>query len=83
MVTLSGRSMVSRMGGSILQALGMSEWIATDMAQYRSIVHKLAQRKTHESIRYNKDSEIKACLKRMVSSLEQGLIALPQSKQVR
>ena len=83
MVTLSGRSMVSRMGGSILQALGMSEWIATDMAQYRSIVHKLAQRKTHESIRYNKDSEIKACLKRMVSSLEQGLIALHQSKQVR
>ena len=41
LVTLSGRTMVSRMGGSILQALGMSEWIATTYSQYQEIVIKL------------------------------------------
>jgi predicted O-linked N-acetylglucosamine transferase (SPINDLY family) len=82
MVTLSGRTMVSRMGGSILQALGMSEWIATDAAQYQAIVMKLAQRKRVESLRYNKDAEIKVCLQRMVRSLERGLRDLYQRQQV-
>jgi predicted O-linked N-acetylglucosamine transferase (SPINDLY family) len=83
MVTLSGRTMVSRMGGSILQALGMSEWIATDAAQYQAIVMKLAQRKRVESLRYNKDAEIKVCLQRMVRSLELGLRELHQRQQVQ
>jgi predicted O-linked N-acetylglucosamine transferase (SPINDLY family) len=83
LVTLSGRTMVSRMGGSILQALGMSEWIATTYSQYQEVVIKLAHRKHNESLRYNKDTEIKACLQRMVRSLERGLKDLHQSKQAK
>jgi predicted O-linked N-acetylglucosamine transferase (SPINDLY family) len=83
LVTLSGRTMVSRMGGSILQALGMSEWIATTYSQYQEVVIKLALRKHNESLRYNKDTEIKACLLRMVRSLERGLRDLHQSKQAK
>jgi len=83
LVTLSGRTMVSRMGGSILQALGMSEWIATSYSQYQEIVIRLAQTKNKESLRYNKDAEVKACLQRMVRSLERGLSELHQNRQAK
>ena len=83
LVTLSGRTMVSRMGGSILQALGMSEWIATTYSQYQEIVIKLAQTKKKESLRYNKDAEVKACLQRMVRSFERGLSDLHHKRQAK
>ena len=45
MVTLSGRTPVSRMGGSMLTALGMSQWIAHTHDEYRDLVVELAHRK--------------------------------------
>lgn len=38
MVTLSGRTMISRMGGSVLTALGLTEGIATSFEQYEQKV---------------------------------------------
>ena len=42
LVTLSGKTMVSRMGGSILTALNLAEWIAEDIQAYEDKVVNLS-----------------------------------------
>jgi predicted O-linked N-acetylglucosamine transferase (SPINDLY family) len=41
-VTISGKTLVSRMGGSILQSLGSSQLIATNPADYKAKIVELA-----------------------------------------
>jgi predicted O-linked N-acetylglucosamine transferase (SPINDLY family) len=43
MVTLSGQTVVSRMAGSLLTSLGLSELVTRDVAEYESLILKLAQ----------------------------------------
>jgi len=41
-VTISGKTLVSKMGGSILQSLGLSQLIATNLADYKAKIVELA-----------------------------------------
>ena len=48
MITLSGRSMVSRMGGSILKYLGMDNMICTSHDEYIKKTLALIRMKIHK-----------------------------------
>ena len=52
-VTMSGRTLVSRMGGSILQSLGLSQLIASNLAEYKIKIAELAdlQNTTHRALK--------------------------------
>ncbi len=79
-VTLSGKSMVSRMGGSILTSLGLTELIATDISQYEQIVKSLAENPARCIL--FKQQLIERLLQaqqtphRMTSSIEQQLLCI-------
>lgn len=84
-VTLSGRTMVSRMGGSILTSLGLKELIAQNLLEYEDLVMSLA-------VDQSKLSRLKKALKdqmalvqknpeKLTRSLEKGLLAFHRQKQ--
>lgn len=76
LVTLCGNSMVSRMGASMLNALDLPQLIAHDMAQYQDIVLQLARGQLQVDIRAQAAQHLPHAVKRMVRSLEQGLLAM-------
>lgn len=76
LVTLCGNSMVSRMGASILTTLELPQLIAHDMAQYQDIVLQLARGQLRVDIRAQAAQHLPHAVKRMVHSLEQGLLTL-------
>ena len=76
LVTLCGKSMVSRMGASLLTTLELPQLIAHDMAQYKDIVLQLAQGKLRVDIQAQAAKHLPQAVKRMVSSMEQGLLTL-------
>ena len=52
-VTVSGKTLVSRMGGSILQSLGLSQLIASNLSEYKTKIAGLAdpQNPTHQALK--------------------------------
>ena len=52
-VTVSGKTLVSRMGGSILQSLGLSQLIASNLSEYKTKIAELAdpQNPTHQALK--------------------------------
>ena len=83
MVTLSGRSMVSRMGGSILKSLGQSHMIASTLDEYKSLIVQLATNRHADDkpARVTQQNIVNA-RKRMVRSMENGLTELARQKYV-
>jgi len=80
LVTLSGKTMVSRMGGSILTALNLTEWIAQDVQSYEDKVYLMS---TNEKMRKGLRSEIREKINsanehqgRLLRSIEKHLLAL-------
>lgn len=83
MVTLHGRTMVSRMGLSIQQALGSAELIASNPTDYRNIVLNLSnnsdkRQALKQTIKRNLDA-YQAVPHRMASQLERQLVKLLSS----
>lgn len=74
LVTCSGETMVSRMGGSILTALGMDHLIASDLDEYQEIVIDLASGTRSASVSSVSKEKINEIRTRMVRSLERGLV---------
>jgi predicted O-linked N-acetylglucosamine transferase (SPINDLY family) len=68
--------MVSRMGASILTTLELPQLIAHDMAQYQDIVLQLARGQLRVDTRAQAAQHLPHAVKRMVHSLEQGLLTL-------
>ncbi len=89
MVTLSGNSMVSRMGGSILKSLGRDQTIANSFEQYKQMTIALAQSHArnqaesgtteHQRNRIDPQQIVQART-RMLRSLEDGLLQLQRQK---
>ena len=76
MVTVSGKTMVSRMGGSILTALGQGHLVTQDLETYKQRVIELAQGQTPAPhVPASPAVMLEAC-KRTVRSFESGLIDL-------
>jgi hypothetical protein len=52
-ITVSGKTLVSRMGGSILKSLGLSQLIATNLSEYKTKIAELAdpQNPTHQALK--------------------------------
>ncbi len=67
MITLSGRSMVSRMGGSILKSMGMDDMICNTHQEYRKKTLALIRMKMHRDQPKNLTPQI-------APSLEQSLL---------
>jgi predicted O-linked N-acetylglucosamine transferase (SPINDLY family) len=67
MITLSGRSMVSRMGGSILKTIGMDDMICNTHEEYRKKTLALIRMKMHRDQPKNLTPQI-------APSLEQSLL---------
>ena len=83
MVTASGRSMVSRMGGSILGSLGQGHTIASTLNEYRAMVVQLAKDGAPGGKRVRVTPEdIVEARKRMVRSMERGLSELALQKSI-
>ena len=83
-VTLEGRSMVSRMGASLLRTLNLPQLIAKDWTAYTDIVTQLATGQLKVDMRAQASHELPHALHRMVRSLESGLLQLHQrSKDLR
>ena len=89
MVTLSGNTMVSRMGGSILKSLGRDQTIATTFEEYKQMTIALAQHHAlnpaesgaNEPRRSRIDpQQIVQARMRMLRSLEDGLLQLHRQK---
>jgi len=80
LVTLRGKSMVSRMGASLLTTLELPQLIAHDMAQYKDIVLQLAQGTLQVDIKAQSMKHLPQAVTRMVRSLEHGLQELHASK---
>jgi predicted O-linked N-acetylglucosamine transferase (SPINDLY family) len=80
LVTLRGKSMVSRMGASLLTTLELPQLIAHDMAQYKDIVLQLAQGTLQVDIKAQAMKHLPQAVTRMVRSLEHGLQELHASK---
>ena len=85
LVTMSGKTMVSRMGGSILTSLSLTQWISNDILSYEELVlamsqdaNKLISIKRDLSMRIS-DSHQRP--KRLTHSIEKGLLALNQNYQ--
>jgi len=85
LVTLSGNTMVSRMGGSILNSLNLTEWIAKDIPSYEDLVLTLSQDAQKLTlIKQDLSSRILNTHqqpKRLTHSFEQGLLALNEQTQ--
>jgi hypothetical protein len=68
------------MGASLLTTLELPQLIAHDMAQYKDIVLQLAQGKLRVDIQAQAAKHLPQAVKRMVRSLEQGLLTLYASQ---
>ena len=76
-VTCAGRTMVSRMGASVLHALGQEALIAENLVDYKSLVVDLAKHPGNFKNRLPHPQKSRAILRnRMVRSLESGLLTL-------
>ena len=76
-VTCAGRTMVSRMGASVLHALGQEALIAENLVDYKSLVLELAKHPGNFKNRLPHPQKSRAILRnRMVRSLESGLLTL-------
>jgi hypothetical protein len=60
----------------MLNALDLPQLIAHDMAQYQNIVLQLARGQLQVDIRAQAAQHLPHAVKRMVRSLEQGLLAM-------
>ena len=81
MVTASGRTMVSRMGGSILKSLGQGQMIASTLNEYKAMVVQLAKDGAAGGKRVRvTPQDIVEARKRMVRSMEHGLSELALQK---
>lgn len=80
MVTLSGKTFISRMAGSMLSAAGLAELVANSYSQYEEIVLALAaQPKRIAQLKQNLEiasANWGEAPKRLVASLERQLISL-------
>jgi len=76
-VTCAGRTMVSRMGASVLHALGQEALIAENLVDYKSLVVDLAKHPTNFKRQSQRPQKSRTDdRKRMVRSLESGLLSL-------
>jgi predicted O-linked N-acetylglucosamine transferase (SPINDLY family) len=76
MVTCSGKTLVSRMGGSILSALGQSHLIANSLPQYKQSVLALARGDASTAHTPASKERIHEICKDTVRSFEDGLSIL-------
>ena len=76
MVTCSGKTLVSRMGGSILSALGQSHLIANSLPQYKQLVLALARGDATAVHTPASKERIHETCKSTVQSFEEGLSTL-------
>jgi predicted O-linked N-acetylglucosamine transferase (SPINDLY family) len=76
MVTCSGKTLVSRMGGSILSALGQSHLIANSLPQYKQLVLALARGDATAVHTPASKERIHETCKSTVQSFEEGLTQL-------
>jgi len=83
MVTCSGKTMVSRMGGSILSSLGMGHLIAQDLQEYTAKVIQIHQQQPSLQLKYPDDGQMAQARIKMVRSLEHALVQRHQEKQER
>lgn len=78
LLTVSGKTMVSRMGGSLLNALGLQSMVADDLAQYEDKAVALASgASTPEQLRLDRSLSQALNLK-LAHSIERGLLDLMQ-----
>jgi predicted O-linked N-acetylglucosamine transferase (SPINDLY family) len=87
LITLSGKTMVSRMGGSILTALNLTQWIAHDVQAYEDKVVALSQDRDQLAL-VKKDLRTRIAQahqqpKRLTRSIEKGLLAFHRQNQER
>jgi predicted O-linked N-acetylglucosamine transferase (SPINDLY family) len=87
LITLSGKTMVSRMGGSILTALNLTQWIAHDVQAYEDKVVALSQDRDQLAL-VKKDLRTRIAqahqqTKRLTRSIEKGLLAFHRQNQER
>lgn len=78
LVTLSGKTMVSRMGGSILTSLNLTEWIANDLQAYEDKVVALSKDSAQLGL-IKKDlksriAKVQQQPNRLTRSIENGLL---------
>ena len=83
MVTCSGKTMVSRMGGSILSSLGMGHLITQNLEEYVAKVIQIHEQQTGLQLKYPDDDFITQARITMVRSLEHELVQRHQEKQER
>lgn len=74
MVSLAGRSMVSRMGASLLQATGHGHFVTTDTATYMQRVEDLAELHAQGTPLRWPTPDALSLTRRMVQSLERALL---------
>jgi predicted O-linked N-acetylglucosamine transferase (SPINDLY family) len=78
MVTLSGQCMVSRMGGSILNSLGLTDLVCQDIEAYVEKIAELAsdsqQYQKIKSDLQNQLANLQHATQRLSSSVEQGIL---------
>jgi len=72
MITLSGETMVSRMGGSILNALQLQKMIATDFQSYEDLAVELSTQAGQDLSIKAKAENISQATQRLIQSLEHG-----------
>ena len=82
MVTLSGKCMVSRMGGSILNSLGMAELVCQNLDGYENTVVTLAT-DSHKHHRIKSDlqmhlADLQTTPQQLTRSLEKGILTVTQ-----
>jgi predicted O-linked N-acetylglucosamine transferase (SPINDLY family) len=86
LVTLSGKTMVSRMGGSILSSLNLTQWIAHNVLEYEDKVLALSE-DANALIEITQDLAMRIenahqQPKRLTHSIENGLLKLyPKSPE--
>jgi predicted O-linked N-acetylglucosamine transferase (SPINDLY family) len=84
LLTLSGRTFASRMAGSLLSNLGLSELITTDCNEYEKKAVMLANnqselRRIREKLQENKEKSIVFDMERLTRDMETILLAALQS----
>ena len=57
--TLTGKNYISRQSASVLESVGLSEWVAKDKNKYIQTLKKLANLKIISKLRYNLREQIK------------------------
>ncbi len=82
-LTVSGRTMVSRMGGSLLQALNLGGMVARDLAQYEDMAVAFATgERAPEKIKLD-PALSRAMNLKLARSIERGLLSLMQNPSSR